>query len=323
MDRIKIQDLKNLVKVDKELIIIFLLVVITGFIFFFIDNQRSFLNFFYLPVVLGAYHFGKRYATMAALLSVILISVIAYVYPATFSNSMDGNLYRWLDLLTWACFLLVTGYSMGVLYEKKEEATREVKKTYQGIIEMLALVIDSVDSQTQSHSHRVSVIAEQIAIKMDCTPKEVENIRISALLHDLGKIGVSCEILNKIGKLTGDERDHIRVHTQHAVDVLEPIGGKVLQLLPIILNHHEKFDGSGYNKQTGKEIPLGARIVAVADVYDALISDRPYRKALSPFQAIKEIKDNAGNHFDPDVVNAFDSIFPNLELGTSPFLRAM
>ena len=313
MGKKKEANIKKIFKIDRELIIIFLLVVITGFIFFFVANQRAFLNFFYLPVLLGAYFFGKRYATLAAFLSVILICIMAYTYPLSFKFPMDSDLYRWLDLLTWGGFLLITGYAMGLLYEKKERATREIEKTYQGVIEMLALIIDSVDSQTQSHSYRVSVISEQIALQLGCPPTEVENIRIAALLHDLGKIGVSSELLQKIGHLTSMEQDQMRAHPKTAVNVLTPVGGKVLELLPLILSHHEKWDGTGYNAQIGDDIPLGARIIAVADVYDALISDRPYRKALSPFHAKKEIMDNVDKHFDPDVAMAFENIFPKIK----------
>lgn len=103
----------------KELVVIFLLVAITAIIFFFVSNQRAFLNFFYLPVLLGAYFFGKRYATLAALFSIILISVVAYFHPASFSFAGHRDLERWLDIGTWGGFLLVTGYLMGMMYEKK------------------------------------------------------------------------------------------------------------------------------------------------------------------------------------------------------------
>jgi HD-GYP domain-containing protein (c-di-GMP phosphodiesterase class II) len=313
MYEIQKKNLKRLLNVDRELIIIFLLVVITGFIFFFVANQRAFLNFFYLPVLLGAYFFGKRYATLAAFFSITLIFAMAYVYPFSFKFEMDSEIYRWLDLLTWGGFLLITGYTMGILYEKKEAAFKNINKTYQGVIEMLSLIIDSVDSQTQSHSYRVSVISEQIALKMERTPYEVENIRLAALLHDLGKIGISSELLQKIEQLSGIEKDMIKNHPQTAVNVITPVGGKVLEILPLILNHHEKWDGSGYHSQVGENIPMGARIIAVADVYDALISDRSYRKALSPFQAKKEIMDNVNKHFDPDVAVAFENIFPQVK----------
>jgi putative nucleotidyltransferase with HDIG domain len=313
--------LKSFLKIDKELIIIFLLVAITGFIFYFVVNQRAFLNFFYLPVVLGAYLFGKRYATLAAFLSIILITIVAYVYPFTFIFASDSiPMYRWLDLTTWGAFLLITGYAMGLLYEKKEQALRDIEETYQGILEMLSIVIDSVDKETHNHSYRVSIIAEQIAMKMECTREEVENIRIAALLHDLGKIGTSGEVLNKMGSLTEEERAHLKKHTKHGVELLQPVGGKVLELLPIILHHHERFDGKGYNAMPGKDIPLGARIIAVADVYDALISDRPYRKALSSFLAMDEIVNNSGTQFDPEVVKIFEIVAPKLHTDSPLFM---
>lgn len=315
------RDFARFFKVDKELIIIFLLVAITGIIFFYVVNQRAFLNFFYLPVVLGAYFYGKRYATLAALFSVILIFSVASLYPATFSFTADITLFRWLDLVTWGGFLLITGYTMGLLYERKEKLSREIQTTYLGVIEMLAQVIDSVDKETQNHSYRVSLLAEHLARAMNCPRHEVENIRIAALLHDIGKIGVTSEVLGKVGTLTSDEFSQIQKHPRRGAKVLEPVGGRVLELLPFILQHHERYDGTGYHGLKGNEIPLGARIIAVADVYDALVSDRAYRKALTPSQARSEIFTNAGTHFCPDVVRTFESILPKLDT-ESPYFVA-
>jgi len=306
--------MKDYLKVDKELIIILLLVAISGFIFFFVYNQRAFLNFFYLPVLIGAYSFGKRHATSSAVLSVLLVSIIAYVYPDTFMHSyLDSRLNLWLDIVTWGCFLTITAYYMGLLYERKEKANKEIRLTYRGIVEMLSLVIDSVDQETQSHSYRVSVISEMIAREMRCPEGEIDSIRTAALLHDIGKIGVSSMILQKIGQLSPEERKHMANHTKHGADVLSPMGGRVLQLIPLVLYHHEKYDGSGSQGLEGDNIPLGARIIAVADVYDALTSDRPYRKGLPPLQAKEEILSNAGKQFDPNVVKAFDAVLPKID----------
>jgi putative nucleotidyltransferase with HDIG domain len=178
---------------------------------------------------------------------------------------------------------------------------------------MLSLLIDSVDKQTQSHSYRVSIVAESIARAMNCSEEEIENIRIAALLHDLGKLDTSAEVLNKVGGLSLEEREKIKDHPKFGADMLAPIGGKVLQILPYILFHHEKFDGSGYHSKMGENIPLGARIIAVADYYDALLSDRSYRHGLSPLNVRKEIIANAGRHFDPEVVKAFEAIFDTLD----------
>lgn len=300
-------------KVDKELIIVFLMVAITGFIFFFISNQRAFLNFFYLPVIIGAFFFGKRYATLSATLSVLLVVFVALLYSDNFLIVSKDPLSKWLDVSTWGGFLVITGYSIGHLYEKKEMALEDIKKTYRGILEMLSLIIDSVDQETQSHSNRVSTIAVMIAHAMKRPEHEIENIRAAALLHDLGKLGVSNEVLQKIGALTEDEREVIRSHTMRGAEIIRPIGGKVVQILPFIIYHHEQYDGTGYHKLIGEDIPLGARIIAVADVYDALMSDRPYRKGVSPAAAREHIIANASKYFDPVVVDAFVSILPQLE----------
>jgi putative nucleotidyltransferase with HDIG domain len=314
---------KSFRMIDKELIIVFLLVIITAIIFFFVSNQRAFLNFFYLPVLLGAYFYGRRYATLAALFSMILICTVAYVYPETFGFEGNHNLDRWLDIGTWGGFLLITGYFMGLLYEKKEAARKDIRRTYHGVIEMLSLLIDSVDQHTHSHSYRVSVLAEKVAQQMGCSEEEMENIRIAALLHDLGKIGVSREVLTKVGSLTAADREHLKAHTVKAASLLQPLGGRVTELLPLILGHHEKYDGNGYHSLVGEDIPLGARIIAVADVYDALTSDRPYRKALPPFFAKNEILSNSGTHFDPLVVKAFETIFPTFDLESTTLPRML
>ena len=300
-------------KVDKELIIVFLMVAITGFIFFFISNQRAFLNFFYLPVIIGAFFFGKRYATLSATLSVLLVVLVSLLYSDNFLIVSKDPLSKWLDVSTWGGFLVITGYSIGHLYEKKEMALEDIKKTYRGILEMLSLIIDSVDQDTQSHSNRVSTIAVMIAQAMRRPEHEIENIRAAALLHDLGKLGVSNEVLQKIGALTEDERELIRSHTKRGAEIIRPVGGKVVQILPFIIYHHEQYDGTGYHKLIGEDIPLGARIIAVADVYDALMSDRPYRKGVSPVAAREHIIENANKYFDPVVVDAFVSILPQLE----------
>lgn len=309
-------NIKKYLKVDNELAIVFLLVVIIGMIYFFVINQKAFLNFFYIPVLLGAYFYGRRYGAYSAFFSVIMVFAMAYFIPDTFSGKsyMSESLHKWLDISAWGGFLIITGYLMGNLFEKKENYNSELKKTYQGIITMLSLIIDSVDQYTQNHSIRVAKYAEKMAKEAGLTNSEIEDIKIASLLHDLGKIGVSAEILHKIGKLNDEERREITGHTGKAEDILEPVGGRVLKILPLIVNHHERYDGKGYNGLLGDTVPIGAKIIAVADVYDALTADRPYRKALSPLEVKDEIVKGSGTHFDPEVVKYFENVFPTLEI---------
>ena len=309
------QIFKNKFNIDKELINILLLVALACFIYFFIINQRAFLNVFYLPILIGAYFLGKRYAVISAVFAVLIVFSFACFFPQSFASPAgnQAEFFKWLDLITWGLFLIITGYCMGILYDKKEQSKKELQKTYSGIIEMLSLVIASADNYTQSHSRRVSAIAELIARQMKLDPVEAENIRVAALLHDLGKIGVSEAVLHKVTALTAKEKVAMRKHTWMAVNMLEPIGETMSDILPIILHHHEKHDGSGYNGEAPQKVPLGAKIIAVADVYDALTTDRPYRKAFSPLQARQEILANSGKDFDPDVVEAFNQIFSYIE----------
>ncbi len=291
----------NRLKIDKELVIVFLLVAIAGIVFFFVSNQRAFLNFFYLPVLVSAYYLGKRHATYSAVFSILLISLIAFYYPSTFTFDVDSEFYRWLDIGTWGGFLLITAYYMGLLYEKKESANKEIKKTYQGIIEMMSMIIDSADKAGQSHSYRVSVTSGMIARDMGLSELWVENIRIAALLHDLGKLDVGSEVLNKLSSLPSGEYENMQIRTTRGPDTLEPMCGKILDILPSILYHNEKFDGSGKLAMSGDDIPLGARIIAVADAYDSLVYDSPYRKGLTPNEAKQEIMKYTMTRFDPRV----------------------
>jgi putative nucleotidyltransferase with HDIG domain len=160
----------------------------------------------------------------------------------------------------------------------------------------------------------VSVYAATIASELDLPPGRVEDVRSAALLHDIGKLDISRELLYKAARLTEEEYKNMQEHVSKGVSILEPVGGSLRRVIPIVLSHHDKFDGSGYNPARGDEIPLEARIISVADVYDSLTSDRPYRKAMSPFDAKEIIVKGSGTDFDPAVVNAFVEAFRKGEL---------
>ena len=170
------------------------------------------------------------------------------------------------------------------------------------------------DAYTENHSYRVSVYAATIASELDLPQGRVEDVRSAALLHDIGKLDISRELLYKAARLTEEEFKHMQEHVNKGVSILEPVGGSLRRVIPIVLSHHDKFDGSGYNPTKGQDIPLEARIISVADVYDSLTSDRPYRKAMSPFDAKEIIVKGSGTDFDPTVVNAFVEAFRKGEL---------
>ena len=297
-------------RIDKELFVVFFLVALTWLIQYLGLNQYALLSLFFIPIILGSFFFGKRHGTLAAILAVILVYSFAYYTPESFAALDDGTIAnKWFNLIIWGGSLVISGYIIGLLYDKKEQATEELTSTYQGVITMLSLVIDSVDRYTHSHSYRVSVYADKIGQAMGLPTGVIEELRIAALLHDLGKIGVSEQVLNKAGKLNDNELSEMSSHMEKGTEILQPLGPRISKILPLILNHHERHDGKGKRNMISRDVPVGARVIAVADVYDALTTDRPYRKALTPHEGLKEIQAGSGTHFDPEVVKSFEQVF--------------
>jgi cyclic di-GMP phosphodiesterase len=194
----------------------------------------------------------------------------------------------------------------GFLDQKVRERTAELEATQLEILERLALAAEYRDDNTGEHTRRVGELAARIAEALGCSMKDVELIRHAAPLHDVGKIAISDLVLLKPGKLSAEEFESIKSHAWLGAQMLS--GGRfpLLQLAEqIALTHHERWDGTGYLGLRGETIPLAGRIVTVADVFDALTSERPYKGAWSPREAIEEIKRQSGRQFDPRVVEAF------------------
>ncbi|MFM8425941.1 MAG: HD-GYP domain-containing protein, partial [Chloroflexota bacterium] len=177
--------------------------------------------------------------------------------------------------------------------------------TYQATLEGWVRALDLRDKETEGHTKRVTQLTEILARKMDVDGDSLVHIQRGALLHDIGKMAIPDGILLKPAALTPEERAIIQKHPVYAFEMLNPIHF-LHPALDIPYCHHEKWDGSGYPRGLkGEDIPLAARIFAVVDVWDALVSDRPYRKGLDPIDVKQKIREDAGKHFDPHVVDAF------------------
>ena len=199
-----------------------------------------------------------------------------------------------------------------ILEKKVEERTKdlrdlyhEMQATYLSTVKALAQVIEAKDRYTLKHSDNVTKYAVAIAEEMRFSLPEIEEIREASQLHDLGKIGIHDYILTKPSKLTEEEWEEIKLHSLRGAEILKPLTF-LNGVIRLIRQHHERYDGIGYpDKLKGEEIVLGARIIAVADSFDAMISERPYRKAYSKEYAICELKKKSGTQFDPQVVATF------------------
>ncbi len=191
-----------------------------------------------------------------------------------------------------------------LLEEQIARAKSDLIASFEGTINALLLAIDAKDSYTNAHSRRVSELSCLIAKSLGLGSSVIEGLKHAALIHDIGKIGIDESILRKNGSLTIEEFEVMKKHPEIGVTIVSAVPF-LEEAIPVILHHHERFDGIGYPKcLKGEDIPLSARIVAVADAIDAMLRSRPYRDNLPEEIIIKELKDNSGTQFDSIIVDA-------------------
>ncbi|MEN8143862.1 MAG: HD domain-containing phosphohydrolase [Gemmatimonadota bacterium] len=207
-------------------------------------------------------------------------------------------------------------------FETHAHLVNELHDMNWGTLAALAHAIDAKSAWTAGHAERVTELALSLAQELDLPPADHERLHRGGLLHDIGKIGIPGAVLNKPGKLTKKETTTIRTHPELGAHILGPIAA-FADLIPIVKHHHEQFDGSGYpDGLAGSDIPFLARVLAVADVYDSLRIDRPYRAGLSHARTLKFITDGSGTHFDPRVVDALLAVGHTIANDTEPTAAA-
>jgi putative nucleotidyltransferase with HDIG domain len=190
------------------------------------------------------------------------------------------------------------------LQQKVEQQTWEIRRLFLGSIEALVFALEAKDKYTAGHSRRVTEIALAIGRELRLSGEDLENLRWGSLLHDVGKIAVDHFVQNKPGKLTPPEYEHIMIHAHVGAGIVKHVVNE--KVVEIVEHHHDHYNGAGLHQVAiGEDIPLGARILTIADSFDAMTSDRPYRPAM-PFEAARqEIKRCIGTQFDPVIANAF------------------
>jgi PAS domain S-box-containing protein len=217
---------------------------------------------------------------------------------------------EWWDFLEALAGQAAIAIDNASLFQELQQSNQELKLAYDATIEGWSSALDLRDRETEGHTQRVTELTLRMAREFGMSSEELVHVRRGALLHDIGKMGIPDQILRKPGVLTEEEMGEIRKHPTYAYNLLSPIA-YLRPALDIPHCHHEKWDGTGYPRRLkGEDIPLVARIFAVADVWDALRSDRPYREAWSEEEALFYIREQSGKHFDPRVVEMFLRVRP-------------
>lgn len=301
------EQIKQYIMKHFEKVLVAIIFVVAFFGTYFIEEVSLIFNFYYLPVLVASYFLGRRIGILVAILSILDVLICAMLFPNRFfSGILWHNIVR---LSSWSVFLFLASVTVGTLYEQNDRRLSDLKNAYIGIIEILAKYLESTDRYTKGHSIRVSELAMEVAIAMELPRTQVDNIRAAGLLHDIGKIEISADVLGKAAALTSEEKALMDNHAVKGAYLLSSVGSVLKEVVPIVVAHHKYFMDTieGSEKDTQK-IPLGARIVAVADAFDAMVTDRPYRKGMQPWNAVEEIIAKAGKQFDPEVVNAFKRV---------------
>ncbi len=288
-----------------EFLVLPVLVGATAFAVLVAQDKLAFLGFFHIPVLVAAYFLGRRQGVMVAVLAVLMVGVYALINPAVFVP--DATRGPGVAIFLWGAFTIVTAYVVGTLYEAKTSTVRELERAYEGLVDILSELIDAVDHYADNHSVRVARLAARIGVAMNLSVQQIENVRVAGLLHDIEKIDISIEVLRR-ASAQGDGQ-HREGPGLRAVKRAQSTGGLLRDVVPLIEAYNESFDGTGPQGLSGEAIPLGARILAVADTLDRMLSPAPYGQGLEPPQAIMDLEASSGSKFDPRVIEATILVF--------------
>ncbi|WP_187694872.1 HD-GYP domain-containing protein [Fervidicola ferrireducens] len=297
----------------------------SGFVYEKLGGIPGYINLYedyYAFIALIFTYFIVNIGLLSIGLTILYKKPIGYILKTTFSDTLP----TYIALAPLGILLAVIYINIGALglllfliplliARHSFKLYMDMKKVYLETIQALASAIEAKDPYTRGHSEQVAKLAVAIAEELKMDNDLISNVHYAALLHDIGKIGIPEPILNKPCKLSEEEFEKIKVHPELGANIVKKVDF-LLQASFFIRYHHERLSGSGYPEGLkGEEIPLGAQIIAVADVFDALTTDRPYRKAMTVEEALKEIEQASGVDFRPDVVGALKKVLEKEKFG--------
>lgn len=287
-------------------------------------TAQVYLQLMYLPVILSGLLFGPIGGVLGSVLGGLLVGPWM---PLEVEKHLPQPMLAWvLRLVIFAMNGLVAGALSGVLRDRLNTAetfTERLSGAYQSSLVTLAALVDERDTKTADHSERVAHNAKAVGVALGLNERELFELYWASLLHDLGKIGIGERVLNKPGPLEPAERLEMQRHVEIGCRLLLSASEAFGPISRIMRAHHERWDGTGYpDALAGEEIPLGGRVLAVLDVFEALTSDRPYRAAMRVSDALEIVQRGSGSHFDPRIVDLFAALLGRGEIALGEIPRS-
>ncbi len=291
-----------------ELLLVMMVLVVVLVSHHLVGGMHGLLHFYYLPVAIAAYYFGRKLAGTTALFAFLAVTALTLADPDRYTRMLEPTMLFALNLCVWGGFLGLSALLVGTLCDQRAEQIEQLRQAHVGIVEILVKYLQSADRYTKSHSLRVAELSEEIATEMGLSTNAVDDVRVGALLHDIGKVEISTNVIQKAAKLSEEEWAEMTTHTFKGAELVRSLGSILSGAVPLIQHHHDWYVDGEQEEESSEVAPLGARIIAVADAYDAIVTDRPYRTGRTPIEAVEVIREGSGKQFDPAVVRAFERV---------------
>jgi hypothetical protein len=282
----------------------------TGWLFYQMGpNRMIMLSLFFLPVVLSGYFLGRTTAGVLAFLTTIVVSLVVYLRPGEVAT-LDSPLAVGLAIAVWASVLGLTAILVGTLCEEQARKNRELHDAYIGVVEVLTRYLQSSDPRVKARSLRVAHLSQRVAEELHLSAKEADDIRVGALLHDLGNVEITIELINKAVSSLSSPTRKAATHHFHGMDLVRSLSGVLRGAVPLVMSQEDTvreylLDDDSAN---GGSVPIGAQIIRTVRAFDELVfgaSDTPQTK---PEAAIRELGDDITSNHQPAVLRALESV---------------
>lgn len=295
-----------------EVFLIIITVALSVLLYTTVGYKMIVLNLFYLPVILAGFFLGQYRAGVLALLCVIAASIVSVSDIYGFA-ALNSPIITALAITVWAAVLGLTALLVGTLSDERSSKMVELHEAHVGVIEVLARYLQSANPRLKARSHRVAELCQRVAVQMRLSPKEVDDIRVAALLHDMENLEITARVIRKaMGDLENEQqKTNLDQHTFHGTELAHSLGTVLSGAFPLLLNQTDGIQTGLHDSRDGSrssEMPFGARIIRTVRAYDALIDGELTRLFSSPEEAIEELRSDTQAEHHPAVLHALERV---------------